>query len=320
MNCASRSLATVQRLVLCLVCWAACVQLALAHEGQPLAPHDLLTAWADDPLIWMSLALSAFLYGRGLWRLWRAVGAGVVIRKGEAAAFAGGWLALFVALASPLHPLGEVLFSAHMTQHEVLMLIAAPLLVLGRPLLPCLWALPLNQRRRFGRVVRNERAQRVWQAVTNPLAAWAIHAAALWLWHAPVLFQATLKSDFVHTLQHVSFLGSALLFWWALIHGRRGLMGYGAAVLYVFTTATHSGVLGALLTFATKLWYPAYAPSTAAWGLTPLEDQQLGGLVMWVPAGLLYLIAGLALFAGWLRESERHAMKGEVENLLERTR
>lgn len=145
--------------------------------------------------------------------------------------------------------------------------------------------------------------------MTNPLAAWLVHATALWLWHIPSLFQATLRSDLVHTFQHICFLGSALLFWWALIYGPHGAMGYGAAVLYLFTTSVHSGLLGALLTFASSVWYPAYAGLTASWGLTPLEDQQLGGLIMWVPAGLVYIVAGSALFAGWLRESERKLLR-----------
>jgi putative membrane protein len=153
--------------------------------------------------------------------------------------------------------------------------------------------------------------RRAWRALTNPQAAWAIHAAALWVWHVPALFQATLESDLVHTLQHVSFLGSALLFWWALVHGARGLMGYGAAVLYLFTTSVHSGVLGAFIAFTGRTLYPDYSGTTASWGLTPLEDQQLGGLIMWVPAGLVYVFAGLALFAGWMRESERVVIRRE---------
>jgi putative membrane protein len=111
--------------------------------------------------------------------------------------------------------------------------------------------------------------------------------------------------------QHLSFLFSALLFWWALIHGPRGLMGYGAAVLYVFTTSLHTGLLGALLTFASSVWYPSYIGLTDSWGLTPLEDQQLGGLITWIPAGLVYVFAALALFAGWLRESEARTIKQE---------
>ena len=103
---------------------------------------------------------------------------------------------------------------------------------------------------------------------------------------------------------HLSFFLSALLFWWALIHGRVGRLGYGASVFYVFTTGLHSGVLGALLTFARVPWYPAYTDSAKAWGLSALEDQQLAGLIMWVPAGVVYVVAGLALFASWLKESD----------------
>lgn len=284
---------------------------AQGHEGKPHRFQDLWYTWARDPFIIVGLALTAWLYWRGLSRVWRESGRGRERRKWEAWAFAGGWLALFVALVSPLHPWGEVLFSAHMTQHEVLMLVAAPLLVLGRPLVPFIWSLPPKWRASVGRFGKRKSVQRVWHAVTNPLAAWVIHAVALWMWHIPALFQATLTSDLVHTLQHLSFLGSALLFWWALIHGRRGLMGYGAAVLYMFTTSVHSGALGALLTFAHTVWYPAYEKTTTSWGLTPLEDQQLGGLIMWVPAGLVYLVAGLALMAGWMQESERRVARRE---------
>jgi putative membrane protein len=293
----------------------ACAGSACAHEGKPHNVHDLVRAWSWEPGILLSLALTAWLYASGLRRLWREAERGRGIRKWEAACYAGGWLALFIALVSPLHPWGRVLFAAHMMQHEVLMLLAAPLLVLGRPLIPFLWALPLAWARRVGNWGKAGWFQTGWRALTHPFVAWAIHAVALWVWHAPLLFQATLKSEWVHTLQHLSFLLSALLFWWSLIHGRQGLMGYGAATLYVFTTSVHSGLLGALLTFAKAVWYPSYIGLTTSWGLTPLEDQQLGGLIMWIPAGLIYIVAGLALFAGWLRESEARVLKREERML-----
>ncbi|HEV7859214.1 MAG TPA: cytochrome c oxidase assembly protein [Pyrinomonadaceae bacterium] len=282
-----------------------------AHEGKPHNVHDLVRSWSWEPGILLSLTLTAWLYFRGLRRLWRESGWGRGIRRWEAVAYAGGWLSLFIALVSPLHPWGRVLFSAHMMQHEVLMLVAAPLIVLGRPLIPFLWALPLDWARRVGNWGKAGGLQSGWRALTNPFVAWAIHAVALWVWHVPLLFQATLTNEWIHTLQHLSFLLSALLFWWSLIHGRQGLMGYGAATLYVFTTSVHSGLLGALLTFASSVWYPSYIGLTTSWGLTPLEDQQLGGLIMWIPAGLVYIFAGLALFAGWLRESEARVLKRE---------
>jgi putative membrane protein len=286
------------------------------HEGKPHNFQDLWYTWGRDPFVIASLILTAWLYFRGVRRVRRESIRGWGARlKWEVWAFVGGWTALVVALVSPLHPWGEVLFSAHMTQHEVLMLVAAPLLVLSRPLVPFLWALPAGWRQSLGAASKQRVVQTIWRAATNPLVAWAIHAIALWVWHAPVLFQATLRSDLVHTLQHLSFLGSALLFWWALIHGRRGLMGYGAAVLYLFTTSVHSGVLGALITFARTVWYPAYAGTTQSWGLTPLEDQQLGGLIMWVPAATVYVVAGLALMVGWMRESERRVARREARVL-----
>ncbi len=287
------------------------IVLAFLHEGKPHNWHDLWRSWAWEPAVLVSLALSAFLYWRGVRLLWREASAGRGIKRWEAACFAGGWLALFVALVSPLHPWGRVLFSAHMTQHEVLMLVAAPLFVLSRPLLPFLWALPMSWARVVGNWGKIKVVQAMWRGLTNPLAAWAIHAVALWMWHVPALFNATINSELVHTLQHLSFFLSALLFWWALIHGPQGIMGYGAATLYMFTTSIHSGILGALITFATSIWYPAYRTTTQSWGLTPLEDQQLGGLIMWIPAGLVYIIAGLMLFAGWLRESEARVRKRE---------
>jgi cytochrome c oxidase assembly factor CtaG/cytochrome c2 len=285
---------------------ATCVTtaLALAQEGRALQPHDLWSAWSFDPAIVACLTASAFLYWQGARRE-----RGITAR--EQYAFWSGWAALAFALLSPLHPAGEVLFSAHMVQHEVLMLVAAPLLVVGRPLVPFLWGLPFAWRRAVGRVSKSQGVERAWRAITHPLAAWTIHLVALWLWHAPPLFDATLESDWVHTLQHASFLGSALLFWWSLLGGREHRMRSGAAVLYVFTTAVHTSVLGALLTFAPVALYPAYS-NTAAWGLTAIEDQQLGGLVMWVPGGVVFTVAGLWLFARWVRESESRVTAGTL--------
>jgi putative membrane protein len=270
-----------------------------AHENQPLAPHDLARAWSFDPGVVVPLVVAAILYLHGA-RTYRG------ITPRQQTFFWLGWSVLALSLVSPLHPLGEALFSAHMAQHEILMLVAAPLLVLSRPLVAFVWGLPFGWRRYAGAASKARPVQRTWTVITAPLAAWSIHAAALWAWHTPSLFQATIGSDAIHAAQHASFLGSALLFWWALFYAN-GAKSYGAGVFYIFTTAVHTGILGALLTFAPTLWYPAYAGTAPLWGMTPLEDQQIGGLIMWVPAGLVYLAAGLALFAAWLRYSGRRA-------------
>ena len=126
----------------------------------------------------------------------------------------------------------------------------------------------------------------------------------------PTLYQAALGSDAIHAIEHICFLATACLFWWALIHGRYGRLGYGLALVFVFATAIHSEVLGALLTFAPRVWYPLYALRSSGAGLDALEDQQLAGLIMWIPFGVVFLVLGLALFAAWLGEAERRAKLG----------
>ncbi|MBA4138205.1 MAG: hypothetical protein C0518_12890 [Opitutus sp.] len=289
----------------------------LAHTAAPevavpRAVSGLAGAWTFDPLVVLGLLGSAWLYRRGT-RAHRAclqAAGGTTecvggLRRWEIVSFWAGWWTLVLAIVSPLHAWGGVLFSAHMTQHELLMLVAAPLLVLGRPLVALLFAIPRGDARQLASFAREPRWQALWRCLTNPLAAWIVHAFALWLWHVPRLYEATLRYEWLHHLQHACFFGSALLFWWALMHGRAGLRGFGAGVLYLFTTMMHSGLLGALILFSDTLVYPAYANTAPAWALTPLEDQQLGGLIMWVPAGLIYVIAALAMLAGWMRAGER---------------
>ena len=133
---------------------------AFAHEGKPHHPRDLLYTWGLDPIVLVSLGLSGWLYFWGVRRVWREAGTGRAIKKWEAAAYAGGWAAMLLALVSPLHPLGEVLFSAHMTQHELLMLVAAPLTVLGKPVIAFLWALPMQTSRSLGRAGQNRKPSR----------------------------------------------------------------------------------------------------------------------------------------------------------------
>ncbi len=301
------------------------------HEELPAGPYsssahrklisgprnwsELARAWEFDPWVVFPLAISACLYAQGLSRMWRDAGAGHGVRRWEAAAFWIGWLTLVTALISPLHRWGGMLFSAHMTQHELLMLVAAPLLVLGKPLVAMLKGLPAGWARRLVKWTSAAWWRRVWHALINPLVAWLVHAIVLWAWHIPALFQATLRSDLVHALQHLSFVLSALLFWWAVIQGPHRAVNFGAAVLYMFTTALHSGFLGALITFATTPWYPAYADKAPAWGLTALEDQQIGGAIMWIPACTVYIVAGLAMVVGWLRSSEERVRRWETTQL-----
>lgn len=291
---------------------------ASAHTGRPPEPHDLWSTWSLDPLVLLGLGLAATIYARGAGRLWRRAGVGRGIPRWRFNCFAAGLATLFVALVTPLDGMGAALFSAHMVQHELLMLVAAPLLVLGLPVIAFLWALPIGWRRRVGRWTRARPVRRTIAFLTHAVTAWCLYAVATWVWHAPALYQASLRSQWVHVAQHASFLGSALLFWWVLLHPRRMLRrDYGTSIPYLFTTAVHGSLLGALLTFAREPWYPAYEPTAPAWGLSPLEDQQLAGLIMWVPPGAVYLGAAVIIMTLWLgREPpdgrHSHRLRGEV--------
>lgn len=257
-----------------------------------------------DAAIAAALFAAAVLYAAAVSRVWRAAGVGRGTRWREVACVAAGWLALIVALVSPLDALSDVLFAAHMTQHELLMLVAAPLIVLGRPLVTMLWLLPPATRQRV-RHVQRPSVMRVWLWLTAPVTVLLIHGVVVWIWHVPVLFEAALASEGVHALQHLLFFWSAALFWWALVHGRYGRLGYGISVIFVFATAMHTGVLGALLTFSPHVWYPSYAASAASYEGGALADQQLAGLLMWIPAGAVFLVIGLALFGAWIGEAGR---------------
>lgn len=274
-----------------------CVALgAQAHIGA--APPDWHLHWSFEPWVVGCLLLSVWGYGVGVRRLWREAGRGRGISLRQALAFAIGWLSLAIALVSPLDPLGVQLFSAHMLQHELLMVVVAPLMCLGRPLAAWTWALSLRWRQRVGGWTRASAWAVAWAAITAPLTSWGLHAVALWGWHVPALFEAALHDDGIHTLQHLSFLGTALLFWWSVLKPAPR-SAQGGAMVYLFTTMVHTGALGALLTLSPVIWYPSYQASASALGIDPLEDQQLGGLVMWVPAGLAYVAAGLALAMRW---------------------
>jgi putative membrane protein len=254
--------------------------------------------WKPDVFAASALAASGLLYAIGLWRM---AAARATPPRLEIISSIAGWITLTIALLSPIATLSEWLFSVHMTQHELLMLVAAPLLAIGRALVPVLFALPKRWRSQIAPAATLRLA-------SSPTFVFLLHAIALWVWHLPVLYEAAVLDDRIHLVQHVCFAGTAALFWWGLIRGRYGRLGYGAAFLYIFATAVHSGGLGALLAFSNRAWYALYVQR--AQGGDALSDQQLGGLIMWVPAGIVMMLFGLAMFAAWLGESERRRQRG----------
>jgi cytochrome c oxidase assembly factor CtaG len=277
---------------------------ALAH-GDGASEHSL--SWTFDPWIVMPLAVFGALYVTGTLILGRRSKR----RRGcnwHAILYCGGWLSLAGSLVSPLHWLGEHLFTFHMIEHEIIMAVSAPLLVLANPIGPLLWSLPRRLRVIVARVMRHHRANSIWRWLSDGSRATVLHGVAIWAWHAPVLFDAAVTNVVIHRLQHLSFFLSAVLFWWSVFRRSEA----GTAAWQVFITMLHTSVLGALMALAPRVLYGAQTATSLTWGLTPLEDQQLAGIIMWVPAGTIYAGAALALVAVWIKQTGERARLTDV--------
>jgi cytochrome c oxidase assembly factor CtaG len=293
---------------------AALPRVAWAHTGRAPEPHDLGSSWTFAPGVIVGLSLALWCYARGVRALWDRSAPGRGIARWRAACFAGGLLAVALALLSPIDAAGSALFAVHMTQHMLLVVVAAPLLVLGDAGIAALWALPIGARRRVGLWWRRATLlPAIWRALRLPLVAWPLHVGALWLWHLPSLYDAAIRNETLHMAEHASFFLTALLFWYPLADPHRGRRyGVGVATLYLFAAALQCTLLGALMSFARHPWYPAHAGTTAAWGLSPLEDQQVAGLIMWIPASLVYLVALVPLVLPVLRTPRQWAASPTV--------
>jgi putative membrane protein len=260
------------------------------------------TLWTFDPWLVVPLYAVALGYWLGTARVWRRTGFGRGIARWQVACFWGGWVALALALLSPLHWLGERLFAAHMVEHCILIAVAPPLIVFARPTAAMLWALPKRGRSAFVALAHLRPVSAAWSALTSPVVATGLHGAALWAWHMPALYQLALLGSGWHRLEHASFTLTAMLFWWSLARGTQQAIKLGC----LFVTTMHSGLLGLLLTLSPRLWCPAQTAMAADWNLTPLQDQQIAGLLMWVPMGCVYTAAALYVAAVWIGTASAH--------------
>jgi putative membrane protein len=274
--------------------------------------------WGHEPFVVLSLAVVAALCARGASVRGQRVVRGLTQRgeakrsprpnavgRGRRAALAGGLVVAALALVSPLQALSGMLFSAHMVQHLLLMLVAAPLLVIGRPGRAMLMALPQQLRRSAVSRAFARAGHRIGRLLTRPFVAWIVFTIALWAWHLPAAYDAALQSEPIHGVEHLCFLGAAMLAWSVVLRERAGV-GLGALgrALFLLVTALQSGLLGALLLFARTPLYPVHGLGPASWGLTPLEDQQLAGAIMWIPPGAVYLLVSAVLLLRWFRSMD----------------
>jgi putative membrane protein len=246
------------------------------------------------------------IYFLGLARLWRRAGLGHGVPAWRAACFIVGIIILALALSNPMDELADRAFSMHMVQHMLLIKIIAPLLLLGEFTSVFLWAVGNKAAHRLGAGWKRSRwAGTLWQRLTHPWTAWILFTLCLWIWHIPTFYQIALKNELIHDVEHLMFLGTSLLFWWYLLQkGSDHRTRYGMVVLYLFAALMQESALGALLTFSSASWYSSYA-SAALWGLSPLVNQQLAGVIMWLPGGIFFMLLIVLYFGQWLQAIEK---------------
>lgn len=263
----------------------------VAYDGVPVAPRDLLSTWHWNPLLLGGLATVAWLYSQGVKKIWWRSGAGEWIRPWQALAFNGGLTILFLAFISPLYALSKDLFTAHMVQQLLLLLVAAPLLILGGAPLALVWSIPKAIQRWLGYWWRQQSdLHLIGRVFARPQMIWGIYLVTLWLWQVPYIYKVALYDPVVHVVQHVVSLIVAMLFWQLLLpaKGKRTLP--AAVTLRIVATTALAGILlGLLIAFAPALWYPVYEPTATRWGLTAIVDQRLAGLMLASTMGLVYL-------------------------------
>jgi cytochrome c oxidase assembly factor CtaG len=250
-----------------------------------------LRSWPFDPWLAVTLLVTGGVYLRG----WRVLHRRNAERwhGGPLAAFLGGLAAIYLALASPIEPFADLLLQVHMVQHLLLMMVAPPLLWLGAPLFPLLRGLPRPIRIYWAApLLSSPPLRRFFSRLTHPLTALPLFIAATWLWHVPPIYDLALRSDGWHYLQHVCFLGTALLFWYPVVRPYPSRPRWSLWLLLpcLIVADLSNTILSAVLTFADHALYPYYMEVPRLAGISALEDQSAAGLIMWVPGSVAFLV------------------------------
>ncbi len=270
--------------------------------------QDLLSLWAFWPQIILILVALGALYVRGWWRL-RQRGSQRLANGWRLASFLAGLVTLGVAMLSFIEVLYNLLFSLHMVQHLLITMVGPPLLLLADPYPFLIWGLPDNARLATGRfLVPRAAVRRALRYTTSPWLVWALWVGGLWLWHLPAAYDAALTYEVLHVLEHMTFFVPAMLFWWHVTGATprlRGRLSYGFRIAYLLAALAQNEILGIILAFSREPLYPHYTTVSRLWGLSVMDDQMLGGALMWVPGGMMYALAAIVLIARYLEQEEK---------------
>ncbi|HWO43263.1 MAG TPA: cytochrome c oxidase assembly protein [Candidatus Eisenbacteria bacterium] len=275
---------------------------ARAHLG---ASEEFLPGWHWRWDVTSVLVLFGTLYTRGWIRLRKLGGAAGCFHLFS---YTVALAAIACALLSPLDGLASYLLIAHMVQHELLIMIAPPLILLANPVPVLLWGLGSRCRSRFGNVMaRHSLLRQARDFLGSMPVAWFLYVANLWAWHHPLLYEAALRNSTIHDIEHLLFFLTGLLFWWPVARpaSRPAPVHDALRILYLFLAATQDAVLSGLIALSGTVLYPHYEGARRVWGVTPLEDQIGGGIVMFAVGSTVYLVA-ILLVVNSLLSADRH--------------
>jgi len=280
----------------------------MAHgaAADPPGFPGVLLEWSFDPITVVLIAVTAAAYVWAVRRVNRAHRSNPH-RVHRTWLFLGGLAAIGLALLSPIEAYEGTLFSVHMVQHMLLQLVAAPLLLAGAPITLALRAATPRWRRRMLSVLQS----RIVHLISFPLVAWILFAAVNWGWHFSTLYDEALENAALHYVQHATFLVAALLFWWPAIGADPSpwRLPFPVRLFYLFLAMPQNSFLGVAIMEAPQSLYSHYVTNLRAWGPTPLEDQQLGGVIMWTVGDLAFLIGMGVVVYLWMRNEERRTAR-----------
>jgi len=278
-------------------------QLAYAHARITEGQNPFLV-WALDPLVILGIFLAGYLYATGLDR-WERPSHPVKIW--QRVSFFTGLAAVFLALQSPIDVYSEYLLAVHQLQHTLLRMVGPLLMLLGAPLTPMLRGLPPWALQEVVRpVVRNAFARRAYNFFTNPVAVAFLFLGVMYFWQVPSPHNLALRSHLIHHLMHLTMLLSGLVFWWVIIDPKphRSRLHYGLRVLYLGLVVIPNTFLGAGLTFAEQVLYSGYGEVGRIAGISPLTDQQIGGLIIWAIGDMMCIGAAGVVMVMWVQQEE----------------
>jgi putative membrane protein len=264
----------------------------------------ILLSWAWRPEIILSLGLAAVVHLTGRWRLKRR-GSSKVVKPWRSLVYLSGLAVLWIALMSPIDVLSSQFFFMHMVQHLLLVMIAPPLLLIGDPMPIMIWGLPSSLRLEIGRWLRpTSRFRQTVRSLTTPGVVWFLFVATLVGWHDPRLYGLALKNELVHDLEHLTFFGTAVLFWWHVIGSAPHIhkrLSPGVRIGYALSVVPPTALTGIAIAFASEPIYEYYLTVPRPGGMNVMQDQMLSGVIMWIPGSMMYIIAALVLVAQILR-------------------